>query len=120
MERSEQRPKSKGGRPAKAVRRVRQFSLRFTATEYSTVREKAAIAGFSLTVFLREIALNEHVKTRLGADEKDMIKQLIGMASNINQLAKVAHLHGLATALLSFEQYRRQFDELINRLTNDK
>ena len=120
MERSEQRPKGKGGRPAKAVRREKQFSIRFTAVEYYTVKEKARESGFSLTIFFRQIALNGHVKTRLTLDEKHMLKQLIGMASNINQLAKAAHQQGLVAALLCFEQYRMQFDELINRLTNDK
>jgi Bacterial mobilisation protein (MobC) len=120
MERLEQRPKGKGGRPAKAVRREQQFSIRFTSAEYFAVREKAAIAGLSLTVFLREIALNGQIKTRLNLEEKQMIRQLIGMASNLNQLAKAAHQHGLVAALLCFEQYRMQFDDVINRLTNDK
>jgi hypothetical protein len=41
------------------------------------------------------------------------------MASNINQMAKAAHQQGALTAMMLFEWYRKQFDELINRLTND-
>lgn len=120
MERSEQRPKSKGGRPAKAVRKEKQFSLRFTEAEYASVKEKAAIAGLTFTMYLRIMALLGQVKARQNEDERQAVKQLIAMASNINQLAKVAHQQGLLTAMLLFERYRKQFDEVINQLTNDK
>lgn len=119
MERLEQRPKSKGGRPAKAVRKEKQFSLRFTEAEFATVKEKAANAGFTFTMYLRKMALIGQVKARQNDDERQAVKQLIAMASNINQLAKVAHQQGLLTAMLFFEQYRKRFDEVINRLTND-
>ncbi|MBS0028250.1 plasmid mobilization protein [Chitinophaga sp. 22321] len=64
MERSEQRPKSKGGRPAKAVRKEKQFSLRLTEAEFATVKEKAANAGFTFTMYLRKMALMGQVKAR--------------------------------------------------------
>lgn len=119
MERLEQRPKGKGGRPAKAVRKEKQFSLRFTEAEFATVKEKAANAGFTFTMYLRKMALTGQVKARQNDDERQAVKQLIAMASNINQMAKVAHQQGLLTAMLLFEQYRKRFDEVINRLTND-
>ncbi|HEY9261308.1 plasmid mobilization protein [Chitinophaga sp.] len=119
MERSEQRPKSKGGRPAKAVRKEKQFSLRFTEAEFATAKEKAANAGFTLTMYLRKMTLFGEVKARQNEEEKQGVKQLIAMASNINQMAKMAHQQGFLTAMMLFETYRKQFDELINRLTND-
>lgn len=120
MERSEQRSKSKGGRPAKAVRREKQSGLRFTEAEYATVKEKAATAGLSFTVYLRKMALKGQVKARQTSEEKQAVKQLIGMASNVNQMAKMARQQGFLSAIVFFEQYRQTLDEIINRLKDDK
>jgi hypothetical protein len=70
-------------------------------------------------MYLRQMALLGQVKARQNEDERQGVKQLIAMASNINQMAKAAHQQGLLTAMMLFERYRKQFDELINRLTND-
>ena len=120
MERSEQRPKSKGGRPAKAVRREKQSGLRFTEAEYATVKEKAAAAGLPFTVYLRKMALTGHVKARQSSVEKQAVRQLIGMASNVNQMVKMARQQGFLSAIMFFEQYRQALDEIINQMKDDK
>ncbi|MET3879719.1 hypothetical protein [Chitinophaga sp. OAE865] len=70
MERLEQRSKSKGGRPAKAVRRDQQSDLRFTGAEYATVKEKAAAAGYPSLY----MALKGQVKAWQSSEEKQAVR----------------------------------------------
>jgi len=53
---------------------------------------------------------------RLTEEERQFVKQLIGMANNINQLTKACHQEGLLSAMLDFERYRTGIDELLKKL----
>ncbi|UPK72856.1 plasmid mobilization protein [Chitinophaga filiformis] len=120
MEQTQEKKKGKGGRPPKAIRKEICTGVRFTKTEYFIVREKAIKAGLRYTVYVRQMALFGGVIARLSNDERTYIKQLIGMANNINQVSKQAHKEGMLNAMLLFESYRKQIDRLLNRLRRDK
>jgi hypothetical protein len=62
------------------------------------------------------MALNGQVIAKLNEEERHFVRQLIGMSNNINQLAKRAHQEGLLKALLSFESYRGQLDNLLQKM----
>jgi predicted DNA binding CopG/RHH family protein len=120
MESEERHTKRKGGRPKKAVKKDAVTAVRFTKIEYAVVKQKASKAGLCISVYIRQMAVNGKVTPRINEEQSHFVRQLAGMANNLNQLAKKAHQEGLLKAMLYFEGYRNQLDELINRLTNDQ
>ena len=56
------------------------------------------------------------VIAKMNDEERQFVRDLVGMSNNINQLAKKAHQEGLLKALLLFESYRNQLDLLLQRM----
>ena len=110
----------KAGRPAKKIKRDILIGVRFNKLEEYTVRQKSAKAGLSYSRYLREMGIKGEVKARLSEEDRHIVLKLIGMSNNLNQLTKLAHQEGLLKTLLYFENYRNQFDELLNQLNRDK
>ncbi len=106
----------KGGRPKKAVIRTRTTGIRFSHTELFIVREKAKTAGLNLTAYIRQVAVETKVQTRMTAEERLFVRQLIGFSNNINQIARACHQEGVLKALLYFENFRIQIDQLLKNL----
>jgi Bacterial mobilisation protein (MobC) len=106
----------KGGRPKKAVIRTRTTGIRFSNTEHFIVREKARAAGLNLTTYIRHAAVEAKVQTRLTAEERLFVRQLIGFSNNINQIARACHQEGVLKALRYFENFRLQIDQLLKNL----
>ena len=106
----------KAGRPAKAVKKEVRACVRFSKAEYFIVKEKAAKAGVNASAYIRQLAIATHVKTRLTDEERHFVRQMIGMASNLNQLAKTYHKEGVLRSMMYFEKYRNQLDDLLKRL----
>ena len=101
------------GRPAKIVKKEIRAAVRFTKAEYFIIRQKANKAGLTASSYIREIAINGNVKARFNDEERQFVRQLIGMANNFNQVAKKAHEEGLLKAMLLFETYRQLVDDIL-------
>ena len=106
---------SKAGRPKKPVKKEIRACVRFTRTEYFIVQEKAQNSGLKPAAYLRETAIHADVKPRLTDEERDILRRLIGMDNNINQVAKCCHQEGVLRALALFEHYRAIFDQILKR-----
>jgi hypothetical protein len=104
------------GRPTKPVKRESVTGVRFTKAEYFVIKQKASKSGLGITVYIREMALKGQVTQRMNEEERQFVRQLVGMSKNINQLAKKAHQEGLLTALVFFETHRDQFDALLQKM----
>ena len=110
----------KGGRPKKMVKREIIKGIRFTKAEYYVVKQKALKSGTKICFYIREMALNGKIISRLNEEERLFVRQLIGMANNLNQLTKKGHQEGLITSVLMFEKYKNIVDELLEKMkTND-
>jgi hypothetical protein len=118
--RSSEMGNSKGGRPKKVIKREAATGIRFTKTEYFIVKQKATKAGMKITAYVRTMAVEGYVKARPHPVDKQLEKQLAGMANNINQLTKLAHQKGLLTALLFFEKLKGELHHILNRLRDDQ
>lgn len=81
------------GRPtvADARRLSKAVTVKFSMTDYETLRTRSRKANRRLAEYIRESALqSEAVKPRTEADLKEY-RTLVGMANNLNQLTKMAH-----------------------------
>ncbi len=104
------------GRPVQIVKKVHRLAVRLSAAEYFIVREKAGQAGMKPSAYLRESVLYAQVKPRITREELSVIRQLIGMANNLNQIARVCNREGIASGMRYFGDLAKQMDGLLNRL----
>ena len=107
--------KHKGGRPRKPVNRT-VTSLRLTKVELYVVKSKAAKVGLPVTAYIRQMAINGKLTSRLNEEERQFVRELVGIANNLNQLTKKGHQEGLLSAVLMFEKYRNMIDDLLEKL----
>jgi len=104
-----------GGRPKKPVKRDIVKGIRFTKSEFFVVKQKAAKAGIGISSFIRQMAINGKVQSPLNEEERQFVRQLVGMANNLNQLTKKGHQEGFLTAVFMFENYKKFIDELLEK-----
>ena len=108
--------KQKNGRPKKVVKKEIIRSIRFSKTEYFIVKQHASRSGLKITVYIRQMALQGKIISRLSEEERQFVRQLIGIANNLNQLTKMGHQEGFTTAALMFEKYKNLISELLEKL----
>ena len=84
------RPKKGDGKLSKSI------NLKLTSDAYTIVQRKAVKVGLSATQYSREMTLNGGVKSRFTVEELDLMRQLSGIANNLNQLAKRANQSGFS------------------------
>lgn len=108
--------KHRNGRPKKSVKKDIIKSIRFSKVEYYIIKQKASRAGTKITFYIRQMAVEGKIISRLNDEERLFVRQLIGMANNLNQLTKKGHQEGLLTSVLMFEKYKKLIDELLEKL----
>jgi hypothetical protein len=84
----------KTGRPAKAIKKEIRACVRFTRSEYFIIKVKASQAGVKASAYIRQTAIKSKIVPRLSEDEIHFVRQLAGMSTNMNQVAKVCHREG--------------------------
>jgi hypothetical protein len=89
------RPKHRGGAPRKAIKKEKSIRVRLSATQYFLIEGKAKSAGLKISDWFRAAAVGAKVIARLSPEERLFMKDLSGMANNLNQLTKVANSGGL-------------------------
>jgi len=104
------------GRPPKDVKKDIRACVRFTTSEYNIIKEKAAKSGMRVAAYLRQAAIQSPLRTRLTEEETHFVRQLIGMANNLNQIAKRCHQEGALRTVVSVQHIRKDLDEILRKL----
>ena len=110
--RNQDKKKTKG-RPtvADARRLSKSVTVKFSKTDYETLRTRSRKANRRLAEYIRESALkSEVVQPRTEADLKEY-RTLVGMANNLNQLTKMAHQDSIVYLY-------SPIDKLLGEITN--
>ncbi|MEJ7829865.1 MAG: hypothetical protein WKF91_16770 [Segetibacter sp.] len=110
--------RKKAGRPAQTIKKEIRAAVRFSKLEYFVIRQKASKAGIKASAYIREAAINGQVTERLSDEERQIVRQIIGMAGNLNQLVKNSYKEGMLKTMLYFEAYRNQFDTLLKKFNH--
>ena len=113
---SETNNKHPGGRPKKPVKRESTTGVRFTKVEYFIVRQKASNARLKVTAYIRKMAVEGKVTAAMSEEERQFVRQLAGMANNLNQLTRKAHEEGLLKAMLLFRGFIENLDEQLKKI----
>jgi hypothetical protein len=105
--------KKKTGRPKKAVKKEVRACVRFTQAEYAIVMQKAIQAGLKAAPYLRLAANQSPLRIRLSEEQMQILRKLVGMSNNVNQIAKICHQEGYLKAFAKFEEIRRDLDAIL-------
>ena len=91
--------KKLGGRPklASYQKRTKCFRVMFTENDYIYIQSKAEQAGLSVNEFCHQAAMDCQVCQRISPEMVSAIRDLSGIANNVNQIAHQMHIHGLET-----------------------
>ena len=108
--------RNKGGRPKKGVADKLKYRLtvNMATSDYYTLKGKARSAGISAGEFLRRCMRDGQVKERLTPEHTDYVRQLCGMANNLNQLAHKANALGFVTVRKECRILVARIEELLN------
>ena len=97
-------------------KRTRIVSVRVSLDEERAIVLKAHQAKQSISTFMRNVSLNQKVMTRLNDEERNMVRQLIGMSNNLNQLAKNSHTQNLLTLAQAIIEMLGKINVLLNSI----
>jgi len=109
----------KGGRPKKDMKRDHTLSVRMTKIERIRIDGKAKKAGLSPTEWFRQAAKAAQVTPRLSPADIKHLGMLAGLANNLNQLTKLAHIKGLEYLVQPLQKLRADIGDLVDKLFND-
>lgn len=87
--------KKKGGRPRldAAVKKTARIVVRMSSLELDHLKVKAFSAGITIPEYLRSCIKRSSIMPRLCHEEMHYIRQLCGIANNLNQLTHQANIH---------------------------
>lgn len=75
-------------------KRAVKISVRLNEQEHRHLKEQAMIAGRPIEPFIRALITGVELRPRPPDELAELLRQLSGMAVNINQIAKVANASG--------------------------
>lgn len=86
-----------GNKRYKSDKKVYKVSFKLSETELLKLESDAKKAGKNRSEYLRELVKSSKgVDTTFTADRSSFIRQITGIATNVNQIAKVVNTQGFA------------------------
>ncbi len=98
------------------VKKESATGVRFTKSEYFIVKHKAEKAGLKISAYIRQMSINGKLMQRLNEEERQFVRQLVGISNNLNQLTKKAHQAGIHSIQINLEQFTNTINELLLQL----
>ena len=78
-------------------KRTKCFRVMFTENDYIYIQSKAEQAGMPVNEFCHQAAMDCQVCQRISPEMVSAIRDLSGIANNVNQIAHQMHIYGLET-----------------------
>jgi hypothetical protein len=114
MEQKEPVKKHRGGRPKKSIKNDQVLHVKCTLLDKTTIQGKARIAGYTVSRFMREIALKGKIDRKDKTFPKEVLKfeaLINNIGSNLNQIAKKLNSTGQLSPFWA-KQLEFHLDEL--------
>ena len=115
---AENRPKHKGGRPPKRVKRDIILRIRMQPAEIFLIRAKAKEAGMRASSWVRRAAKAAKIAPRWTPEEMELLRMMTGMANNLNQLARQANMGQLLFIARKCDSLMTEIDDALKYLTS--
>jgi len=108
------------GRPKKAKRQEKFRGFFVTEVQNYIIQQKATKAGVNISDYMRQVAVHGQVKAKWTEEERQMVKTLIGISTDIHRLVEIAGKEGAVQTVLFFSKYRDVMDTIIKNLCYDR
>ena len=73
---------------------AKRVSLRLDSTEYAHLKQLSTDTGLKMEPVIRRLIVGAELQLRPPAELTELLRQMSGVAANINQIAKVANARG--------------------------
>ncbi len=109
------------GRPVKmpSEKKGYKVTVKMATEEYYSLKAKANFAGINRSEFIRRSISSSLVKQRLTPELMGHIRQLSGMANNVNQIARTANAVGYQGVHMRCLVMNERLDKVISLIEND-
>lgn len=109
------------GRPTKppSVKKSYKITIKMDTEEYYSLRGNAGVAGMNRSEFIRRCIRSSEIKQRLSPELMGHIRQLCGMANNINQIARTANAAGYYEVHMRCLAINQRLDGVIKKIEDD-
>lgn len=110
-----------GGRPAKepAEKKGYKITVKMAIDEYGSLKAKALEANINQSEYIRQCIQASIVRQRITPELVNYIRQLSGMANNINQIAHKANAAGYPVVHKHCLYMNERLDNLISKIEDD-
>jgi hypothetical protein len=111
----------KGGRPRKGLAEKLRYriAVKLCTEDYYRIKSVAKTAGISMTEFARKAIIGCKIVPRMTVELMSLIRQLAGMANNLNQLARKANRDGFGSVVNECTNLAARVDNVITLIEND-
>ena len=84
------------GRPQVSTlkRLTKSVTVKFSKPDYEKLRHRSKNANRTLAEYIRDAAFESRIVAKHSAEDAAVIRNLTGMANNLNQLTKLSHQTG--------------------------
>jgi hypothetical protein len=109
----------RNGRPTKSAAEKKGYkvSLKMATEEYYLLKSKARLAGICMSEYVRQVIRKSEVKQRLSPEHLGYVRQLSGMANNINQIARKANVAGYSETSKDLKERIDLLDNIVKMIT---
>ena len=99
-------------------KRTKCFRVMFTENDYIYIQSKAEQAGLSVNEFCHQAAMDCLVCQRISPEMVSAIRDLSGIANNVNQIAHQMHTYGLETVKQQCFSIISEISRIITQVKN--
>jgi hypothetical protein len=113
--------RNSGGRPAKgpSEKKGHKITIKMAVDEYRYLKTQALEAGINQSEYIRQCIRVSIVKQRITPELMNHIRQLSGMANNINQIAHKANAAGYPIIHKHCLYMNERLDNVISKIEDD-
>ena len=113
--------RNKNGRPVKGLSEKKGYkvTVKMATEDFYTLKAKASFAGINRSEFIRLCIRTASIKQRLTPELMGHIRQLCGMANNVNQIARKANTVGYCEVHNHCVVMIESLDKVIKRIEDD-
>jgi Bacterial mobilisation protein (MobC) len=107
--------RNKGGRPSLDLPRNKQIKGSFTENDYGKILILANELGLKPGEYVSQIAITGKIIDTYSPKQREVVRKLIGMSNNLNQIAKVANTTGIRLMVIQIDELIQEIGQIIEK-----
>ncbi|EJP30282.1 bacterial mobilization protein MobC [Prevotella sp. MSX73] len=104
----------------KTMKKAKTISLRLTEQENYWLKALARQSGKTQSEVIRSLIKNGHVKERISRDTLVLLRNLLGEATNLNQLARQANAYGFGMIADDCRNLTARISQIVKQIKDDR